>query len=592
MSASPAAVVELARELSSRASGIGRLDLGGALGRGADRLADPQRQVLVVGEYKAGKSSLVNGLLNVDLCPVDIDEATAVATVFGHGRTARAGVARTDEDGSIRVQRIAFDQLAEAVLHPLALPGPPVEWVQISLPRALLASGMVLVDTPGVGGLDGAAAALNLAAAPSAAAVVFVVEGTREITASELDHLRALRAVCADVVVAPAKIDLTAQWRHLAELIQARLADAGLDDVTVLPTSAVLRRVGLEREDKALNDRSGYPSLVSWLRRAVANGADLNAATAELLAVCGELERWCRDEREALRSDLAALDRSEELVAAQTRLAERRGAAAGWQQTLADEAAALTSDADHDLRTRVRTLGQEIDDAVEAVDPATVWEELRHHVSRRIGEEIAGHRSFVEQRSAAMVERVARHFAGAQATAAPLFTTPLDEIVPEIATVTMPRANPAGAVMTAMRGSYGGVLMFGMVSGLAGLSMINPITVVAGVGLGRKALRDERQRLLTQRRFQAKTAARKAVDEVSHAESKRSRDAVRNVHRDLRAEFGALADEVVRSMDAVVAQAQAAVRAGEAARAARGKELDEALRVIAALRARIQRPKP
>ena len=46
-------------------------------------------RVLVVGEFKQGKSQLVNALVNAPVCPVDDDIATAVPTVVRHAETTR-----------------------------------------------------------------------------------------------------------------------------------------------------------------------------------------------------------------------------------------------------------------------------------------------------------------------------------------------------------------------------------------------------------------------------------------------------------------------------------------------------------------------
>ena len=67
------------------ATAYGRPDLADRLRASGQRLADPSFQVLVVGEFKQGKSSLVNALLGEDICPVDDDIATAVPTLMRFG---------------------------------------------------------------------------------------------------------------------------------------------------------------------------------------------------------------------------------------------------------------------------------------------------------------------------------------------------------------------------------------------------------------------------------------------------------------------------------------------------------------------------
>src|SRR5215469_10927196 len=51
----------------------------------AGRLAQPSVRVVVVGEFKKGKSAFINALLGTRLCPVDDHVATAVPTVISYG---------------------------------------------------------------------------------------------------------------------------------------------------------------------------------------------------------------------------------------------------------------------------------------------------------------------------------------------------------------------------------------------------------------------------------------------------------------------------------------------------------------------------
>src|ERR1044071_7163634 len=67
-----------------------RPDLAGRLGKTRKGLADPSVHIVVAGEFKQGKSSLVNALLGAPVCPVDDDVATALPTYVRHGAEAKA----------------------------------------------------------------------------------------------------------------------------------------------------------------------------------------------------------------------------------------------------------------------------------------------------------------------------------------------------------------------------------------------------------------------------------------------------------------------------------------------------------------------
>src|SRR6188508_349957 len=82
------------------AAAYDRPDLAKRLRSATKRLSEPSTTVLVVGEFKQGKSTLVNALLNAPVCPVDDDIATAVPTVVRHSDTVQAALVRETPGGS------------------------------------------------------------------------------------------------------------------------------------------------------------------------------------------------------------------------------------------------------------------------------------------------------------------------------------------------------------------------------------------------------------------------------------------------------------------------------------------------------------
>src|ERR1700709_2759525 len=67
-----------------------REDLAERLSSARRLLADSTVMVHVVGEFKQGKSSLVNALLTAPICPVDDDIATAVSTEIRYSEQVSA----------------------------------------------------------------------------------------------------------------------------------------------------------------------------------------------------------------------------------------------------------------------------------------------------------------------------------------------------------------------------------------------------------------------------------------------------------------------------------------------------------------------
>ena len=199
-------------------------------------------------------------------------------------------------------------------------PGERVAGVEIQLPRKLLAGGLVLVDTPGVGGLGSAHAAASLAAISMADAVLFVTDASQELTRSELDFLRQARELCRTVVCVLTKTDFYPAWRTIRDLderpparsIVGRAADGGVV-VAARPRGQGQRhraqhRVRL-RGPGQVRHRPGR-------RRARPSGSRAEAA-AEVVAVCDQIAAQFEAERAALADPEAAQRVVDELNAAQ-----------------------------------------------------------------------------------------------------------------------------------------------------------------------------------------------------------------------------------------------------------------------------------
>lgn len=573
-----------------------RSDLVDRLTTTQRRLADPSIRVLIVGEYKQGKSSLVNGLVNAPVCPVDDDIATAVPTVIRYSDTPGAHLIREPQDGKDEErEQVSVEKVPQLVSEQ----GNPenalrLRSVEVGLPRDLLKPGLVLVDTPGVGGLASAHNLATMTALPFADAVIFVSDASQELTGPELEFLRTARELCPNIISALTKIDFYPEWRRIQKLDHEHLQAARIA-AAVVPLSAVLRQRALRTEDRRLNAESGFPQLVQILRDQIVGVAErivARSAANDMLVVLGQLATVYQSEKSVLTDPKQAEDVTLRLQKAKEDADHLRSAGAKWQQTLNDGFADLTSDVDYDFRVRIREVTQEADDSIEESDPAEIWEELQGWLQRRVAREVAENYAMLSTRAKELVERVAEHFAEAQPDLS--FFAGVDAprpVMEGLAVSTDLRPDKVNLVdhgLNLVRSSYGGVSMFGAIGNMAGLGlgMLNPFSIGVGVLLGGKALIDDRKRRLTQLRQQAKQAHRKYTEEVNLQVGKDSRDTLRRVQRDLRDSFAGIAEEVQRSTAEALQAAQTAAKIAQDERAKRLAAVDQQLKVIHDLRNR------
>jgi hypothetical protein len=565
----------------------GRPDLEARLRQAKDRLLTDQVRVLVVGEFKKGKSMLVNGIVGAPACPVLDDLATAVPTVVRHAETPCVTLVRHLDTGATQRTAVPVDDLTRYATES----GNPANrerlaQVEVGLPNALLGGGLVLVDTPGVGGLCSTHAAATVAMLPAAEAVLLVSDGSGEYTGPEIEFLRQARAACPNVACVMTKTDLYPQWRQIADLNREHLRQAGIQ-APLFCVSSSLRwqavTTGEEALRAALNTESGFPQLVRYLRTDVLAKADLLARRCtvnDVLAVTEQVAAGLRAERAAQQDPRRAPEVIRELAATEQRAAELKERSAFWQHTLNDGIADLNADIDYDLRDRLRDIVHDAERAIEAGDPTKTWDQFASWVEQSVANAVSANYVWATQRARWLAGRVAEHF---DEQCEHLLPSPRIEAADPLSAVrvlTMGEAEPLGLgrrLFTGVRGGYMGMVMFGMLGSLAGFTLVNPLTVGAAVLLSRRALVDEKRRVIAKRQSDAKAALRRYVDEVTFRVSKDSRDMLRGVQRTLRDHFTKQAEEVKRSVQESLRAAEKSVKATKAERDARLAEVNAEL---------------
>ncbi|WP_032405533.1 dynamin family protein [Rhodococcoides fascians] len=585
-------LAELLNRTAAVATSAGRSDLVDRVEAARSRVLDPRRRIIVVGPLKQGKSQFVNSLLNLTVCSVGDDETTAIPTVVSNAESFSAQLVLADPGSEpIRVDVPAEEVTTVTPASPRAQ-GREVLRLDIGVPSPLLADGLVLVDTPGVGGHGNPHAAGTLGLIPSADAVLVVSDASREFTEPELSFLRQVQGLCPAVAVLITKIDLYPHWRQIVEANRGHLDRGGLE-VQMLPVSSLLRSHALRLNDEELNAESGFQQLYAFLRDDVVARADVLARASVSLDVRSVTEHLSL----SFGSELAALKDPERAAAAVAGLQRAKSAAeelhkrsSQWQQTLGDGIADLASDIDHDLRDRLRRVTREAEETVDEGDPGKDWPQLGEWLEEQIAASVGDNFVWAHERALWLSELVAEHFASSGAAALPdLDLGDLDNVLEPVSSLAELESGRVGItqkVLVGMRGSYGGVLMFGLITTFVGLSLLNPISIGAGVLLGTKAYKEDKENRVKARRSEAKMAIRRFTDDVSFQVGKESKDRLRQIQRVLRDHFTSIAEQTLRSLNESLRSAQEAAAADNTDRAARIAQLEQDLRVAADLNSR------
>jgi hypothetical protein len=583
--------VELALQASTAYQ---RPDLAVRARQALQRLHNPRVRILVVGEFKQGKSMLVNALVNAPICPIDDDISTSVPTVVRYAHHPSATLIRGawgggDADEREERVQVPIEQLASHVSE-AGNPGnhAGLKYAEAGIPRDILADGLELVDTPGVGGLGSVHGSATMAMLPSADAILLVSDAAAEYSRPELEFLRQAALACPNVACVLTKIDLYPRWQWIAELDRRHLRTAGID-AELLPTSSMLRLHSLRARDHALNAESGFPALVTFLRERVLGQSERlanRAAANDVVTITAQLATGMRAELAACEDPGQAARLVAELEQARQRADDLRDRGARWAQVLNDGIADLYADVDHDLRDRMRVVVREAEKVLDDADPGKIWDQFAAQMEEQAAAAVSANFLWATERARWLAAQVADLFEEDSARALPQLRTARAAMPEMIADLEQPGREKFGVGQRAfvgLRGGYIGTLMAGMASTFIGLSLLNPFSAAAGLLMGGKMVRDESRRLLDRRRMEAKNTVRRYVDDVSFQVGKQSRDMLRYMQRDLRDHFMARSDELVRSAQESLIATERALQTGEAERQQRIADLHAELERIAAL---------
>jgi len=582
-----------------------RTDLRRRLEQAMARLQDPSIRVIVVGEFKQGKSKLINALVNAPVCPVDDDIATSVPTVVRYGEPASAAVlvpgnAAPDNSpvenpagdaagGGIERRPVELADLP-ALVSEQGNPGNSrkIAAAEVCLPRRLLTGGLSIIDSPGVGGMGSTHTLTTLTALPTADAMLLVSDASQEYTEPELRFLRQAMRITPNVAAVLSKTDLYPDWRRVAELDRAHLGQVA-SDIPLLPLSADLRLEAARLQDSELNDESGFPALVAHLRNDVVGKAERiqrRSVSQDLLSVTENLRLSLQSELDALENPGGTPQMLAELEQARTEADHLRKRSARWQLTLSDGINDLIADMEYDLRDRLRAIQREAENAIDQGDPGPVWPQFSQWLEECVAAAVSDTFVWTSERSQWLAAQVAGHFAADEVALPVLHVSDSGDAldpVEQMPELDPGRVNPIQKVLIGMRGSYGGVLMFGLLTGIFGMALINPLSVGAGLLLGRKAYREDKETRLKRRQGEAKALVRRQLDDVTFQVGKQLKDRLRLVQRTIRDHFTEIADEYHRSLSDSVAAAQKAANSYAQEKEGRIRDIRAELKKVDAL---------
>jgi len=222
--------------------------------------------LVVLGQFKRGKTTLINALLGSDILPTAVVPLTSIVTIIRFGDPLGIKVYFNDE----RAEEIGPEEIAGYVTEK----GNPknaknVKEVLIDYPSPFLRDGVRLIDTPGVGSVYQHNTDVAYEYLPKSDAAIFLLSVDQPVSQAELDFLGDVGEFShrifflnnkADFVGAD---DLAESIAFSRKVIEGRLGR----EADVYPVSAKLALDGKLAGSHELVEQSGLPRFEKRLNR-------------------------------------------------------------------------------------------------------------------------------------------------------------------------------------------------------------------------------------------------------------------------------------------------------------------------------------
>ena len=292
------------------------------------RIKEGRFFVACVGQFKRGKSTLLDAFVGEPILPTGVVPVTTVPTVLRYGdeRAARVLI-------DSRWRTICPEELPQFVSEELNPENSKqVAGVEVFLPSPLLAGGMCLVDTPGIGSVFSGNTETTKEFIPQIDAAILVVGADPPISGEELALIEAVAVNVDEILIVLNKIDrVSATERHQASEFASKVLERRLK-----------RPIGKIYEVSCLNRLNNSTAADDW--NALVENLSLVAGKSAMTRSAAErgVRRFSASLQRSIEERIRAL--SEPIANSEHRVATLRQTVDQAEQSLRDLGALFSAE--------------------------------------------------------------------------------------------------------------------------------------------------------------------------------------------------------------------------------------------------------
>lgn len=277
--------------------------------------------IVVLGEFKRGKSTFVNALLKEEILPMDVIPTTATISALMWSEEKNTEVVRVDgkvEHGESSL-RFLNNYTADKNFDVNS-----IKYLKVGLPAEILKNNIVIVDTPGVSDINEQRVQVTYDFIPRADSVIFLLDSTSPLKRTEKEFIdeHIVKLGIDRVTFIANKFDNIDEEEEddVIEDIERRLKNSFkksnqediFKEMPVIPMSSSMALKGIVENDKNLIERSGIVQLRKRIEETIQDSSmayeKLNRHRKRAMHIVGIAEREINNKIKLHKTDLEDLE--------------------------------------------------------------------------------------------------------------------------------------------------------------------------------------------------------------------------------------------------------------------------------------------
>ena len=321
----------------------------------AAKLTESRFHLAVLGQFKRGKTTLINSLLGEDVLPVAVVPLTSIITILSYGERPEVTVHfLSGETQAIQMQEL--EQYVTERRNPENVKS--VKHVEVRYPSPYLKDGILLVDTPGVGSTYRHNTEVTHSFLARVDAAIFLVSVEPPLTQAEAEFLHRAKEEVHHFFFVLNKIDLMteAEMRESLAFTRTQIEQqTGFADIELFPMSARKALEARQASDGKSLGASGLLRFEEALHRFLMQDKGrvlLRSSLSDVLRVAGGLRFALEVEAKAAAVPIAELQQKQQLLDSELKRIEQERS--DMNVLLDSEISRLVKEVESDLNRRVK----------------------------------------------------------------------------------------------------------------------------------------------------------------------------------------------------------------------------------------------